>query len=175
MIDADVKLVTKSGTACSQAEFGAYVAYVRAGGEVSLQGLGDRIREAPVLAFAYISGLLVGIAALKNPRVSYRSRISKGIGFPLPISAFPFELGWVYVSPEARRQGISASLLQAVLAAHSANGVFATTRTDNEPMQRSLNKLGFAAVGSAYLSGRGKHSLQVFVRHAAQQFNQADR
>lgn len=147
-------------------EFATFVAFVRAGGEVSIQGLPERINGAAALVMAKIDGLLVGIAALKNPQPSYRRRISSESGFSLLATEFPFELGWVYVDSAFRGQGISLALSHAAIAASSGEGVFATSRSDNAAMHRSLVKVGLVPAGQQYASGRGKHLLQVFIRHA---------
>lgn len=162
------ELIVKSPVECTNVEIGAFIAFVRAGGEVSIQGLPERIRGAAALAFAYVDGLVVGVAALKQPQPSYRRRVSTESGAALSAQEFPFELGWVYVSPESRGKGLSFLLSQAALAESKGAGVFATSRTDNIAMHRSLAKLGFVASGNPFLSGRGKHSLQAFARHAAQ-------
>jgi predicted GNAT family N-acyltransferase len=162
------ELIVKSPGACSDVEIGAFIALVRAGGEVSIQGLVERIRGTVALVFAHLNCLLVGVAALKQPQASYRRRVSSESGAPLPVAQFPFELGWVYVSPSARRNGLSLSLSQSALASSMGAGVFATSRTDNIAMHRSLTKLGFEPAGNPFTSGRGKHTLQVFVRDAAQ-------
>ncbi len=161
------ELLVKSPGACSNVEIGAFIAFVRAGGEVSIQGLVERIRGAAALAFARLDGLLVGVAALKQAQASYRRRVSAESGAPLPVAEFPYELGWVYVLPKARRNGLSLSLSQSILATSIGAGVFATSRTDNIAMHRSLDKLGFESTGNPFTSGRGKHTLQVFVRHGA--------
>ena len=168
------ELIVKCPGDCSNIEIGAFVAFVRAGGEVSMQGLPERIRGSAALVFARVDGLVVGVAALKRPQLSYRRRGSTESGAQLPAEEFPYELGWVYVSPESRGKGLSLSLSQAALAESEGAGVFATSRTDNIAMHRSLAKLGFGAVGNPFASGRGKHSLQVFVRYVAQPCGQPD-
>lgn len=145
-----------------------FIAFVRAGDEVSVQGLTERIRGAAALAFARVNGSVEGVAALKRPQVAYRRHVSSASGAPLSAAEFPYELGWVYVSPESRGKGLSLLLSQAALAQSNGAGVFATSRVDNIAMHRSLAKIGFVLVGKPYVSGRGKHSLQVFIRHAAQ-------
>lgn len=162
------ELIVKAPSACSNIEIGAFIAFVRAGGEVAIQGLVERIRSAAALVFVHLDGPVVGVAALKQPQASYRRRVSSDSGTPLPVSEFSYELGWVYVSPDARGKGLSFSLSQAALASVAGAGVFATSRTDNVAMHRSLTKLGFEPAGNSYASGRGKYSVQVFVRHAAQ-------
>lgn len=162
------ELIAKSPVDYSNVEIRAFTDFVRAGGEVTIQGLPERVRSAAALVFARICGLAVGVAALKLPQASYRCRVGTKSGAPLSAHEFPYELGWVYVSPEARGQGFSLLLSQAALSASNGAGVFATSRTENIAMHRSLAKLGFVAVGNSFSSGNGKHSLQVFVRHAAQ-------
>ena len=161
------ELIVKSPGECSSIEIGAFIAFVRVGGEVSIQGLLDRIRGATALAFARVDGLVVGVAALKQPQASYRRRVSTESSAALSAKEYPYELGWVYVSPESRNKGFSLLLSQAALAESNGVGVFATSRTDNITMHRSLAKLGFVATGNPFTSGRGKHSLQVFARHRA--------
>lgn len=162
------ELIVKSPRECSNIEISAFIAFVRAGGEVSIQELPERICGAAALVFARIDGLVVGVAALKQPQASYRRRVSSESGAPLLVEELPYELGWVYVSSESRGKGLSLLLSQAALAPSKGAGVFATSRTENIAMHRSLAKLGFVATGNPFVSGRGKHSLQVFARHAAQ-------
>ena len=162
------ELIVKSPDDCLSIEIGAFIAFVRAGGEVSIQGLSERIRDATALVFARVDGLVIGVAALKQPQPSYRRRVSSESGAPIPATEFPYELGWVYVSPESRGKGYSLLLSQAALAKNKGAGVFATSRTDNIAMHRSLAKHGFVATGKPFTSGRGRHLVQVFVRHAAQ-------
>lgn len=168
------ELIAKSPAEFSNLEIGYFIACVRAGGEVSNQGLVERIRNAAALVFAKIDGGFVGVAALKRPQPSYRSRISTLSDTSLSAAEFPFELGWVFVSPEARCKGLSLSLSQAALAQSGDAGVFATSRTDNIAMHHSLSKAGFERAGNPYQSGRAKHLLQVFVRPAAQPVSPQD-
>ena len=116
MTTAVPKLIVKSPSACSNVEIGAFIAFVRAGGEVSIQGLVEKIRSAVALALAYLDGLIVGVSALKRPQASYRRRVNSSSGTPLPETEFPFELGWVYVAPDVRRKGFSLLLSEAAIA-----------------------------------------------------------
>ena len=162
------ELLVKSPSECSKIEIAAFIAFVRTGGEVSIPGLAERIRSAAVLVYARVDGLVIGAAALKQPKASYRRRVSSASETPLSVAEFPYEFGWVYVSPEWRGKGMSLLLSQTAIAASKGACMFATSRTDNTAMHRSLTKVGFVAVGNPFVSGRGKHSLQVFVRYAAQ-------
>jgi GNAT superfamily N-acetyltransferase len=172
--EAMPELIVGSPAKFSNLEIDYFIACVRAGDEVSVQGLVARIRNAVALVFAKIDGGFVGVAALKRPQPSYRGRISSASGATLSAAEFPFELGWVSVSPEARRQGLSFSMSEAALGQSGGAGVFATSHVDNIAMHRSLEKLGFQRAGDPYPSGRARRLLQVFVRPAAQPCSQQD-
>lgn len=172
--EAMPELIIGSPGQFSNLEIGYFIACIRAGDEVAVQGLVERIRDAAALVFAKTGGGFVGVAALKRPRPSYRSRISSVSGASLSAAQFPFELGWVFVSSEARRQGLSFSLSEAALGESRGAGVFATSHVDNIAMHRSLTKLGFQRAGNPYPSGRAKRLLQVFVRPAALPCSQQD-
>jgi len=163
-MDSTQKIITKSPSNCSPEEIRAFIALVLQGGEVPSAGLSQRVSAAAQLAFLYAGPQLLGIAALKNPNPGYRAKISEVSGVDLPLDSFPYELGWVFVAPEARRQGHSHSLSQAALSLASGRGVFATSRKDNVAMHNTLAKLGFVASGSAYASQQGGYCLQVFAR-----------
>ncbi|MGI0134220.1 MAG: GNAT family N-acetyltransferase, partial [Candidatus Micrarchaeaceae archaeon] len=74
------------------------------------------------------------------------------------------ELGWVFITPDARRQGQSFWLAKDLLTVAGKRGVFATSRTDNVAMHKTLAKLSFSPVGHPYLSPRGGYELQLFIR-----------
>lgn len=162
------ELLAKPPSDVSDIEIAAFIALVGAGGEVPTQALSKRILSAMALVFARVDELVVGVAALKQPQASYRRHVSLESGASISADEFPYELGWVYVSPESRGKGFSLMLSQAALAESKGSGVFATSRTDNAAMHRSLAKLGFAETGYPFASARGMYSLQTFARPAAQ-------
>lgn len=158
------KPYSKSPDDCSIDEIADFIAMVLAAGEVTQNGLKDRIRSAVRLGFLREENCLAGVAALKHPALSYRSSVASSSGTPLPSARYPFELGWVYILPIARGKKYSSLISDAVLAAAGTAGVFATSRTSNFPMHRTLDRLGFVRSGKAYVSRRGSHELQLFVR-----------
>lgn len=168
MTTNQVKTLVKAPAECSNSELAEFVDLVVAGGEVLRDGLPNRVRAAAVLAFALLDDVLVGVAALKHPEAAYRERVSSKSGYPLPVEKFSYELGWIYISPAARRIGLSVSLVHALFARVGNSNVFATARSDNVAIHGSLVKVGFNAVGTPYKSTRGDYALQVFSRHAAQ-------
>lgn len=136
---------------------------VRQGGEVDANGLADRIAAARLLAFCRDIGDPIGIAAIKNPKMSYRDKVSGQSGVALPMDEWPSELGWVFVTPWARKAGVAKALLDALLA-ETHGGIFATSRTDNVGMQALLRHFGFVAAGQPYPSERPKQQIQLYLR-----------
>jgi len=172
--EPDVRVVTKAPGECSESELAAFERLVLMGGEVQKHGLVDRIRKANKLAFGYVSGVIAGVAGLKHPNANYRTSVFKKSGTELQSTAYSLELGWAYVSDAHRGRGLSGKLIRALLKRSEGLPVIATSRTDNAPMHRALERAQFTRTGSEFSSSRGKHQLQLFVRGAAQPFGAPD-
>jgi hypothetical protein len=153
---------------CTQRELQDFVSLVLAGGEVTAVGLEDRVKNAQLLVFLTIGGCLKGIAAAKNPAPSYRRGVFQKAQLSVDDTVFPLELGWVFVLPSSRGAGFSHTLLGAARSNTCGYGMFATSRSDNTPMHRTLNAHGFSCQGTAYASNRGEHQLKLFVTRDAQ-------
>lgn len=156
------QVTSKAPVSCSTAEIEEFIRLVKQGGEVADEGLEHRVMNAEQLVFLQSGGQVVGVAALKRPNPTYRERVASASGIGLSEASFRYELGWVFVAPSARGNGYSQSLVQEALSLSDNCGVFATSRTDNGPMHRTLVKLGFKQVGMAYASRHGEHRLQLF-------------
>jgi len=163
-----VRVVTKTPSKCLKSELAAFERLVLLGGEVEKHGLTDRIRKAEVLAFAYVSGVIAGIAGLKRPDSGYRASMFRKSGIEGSPTDFPLELGWLYVRDEQRGKGLSVKLAKWLLRKCRGTAIFATSRSDNIPMHRGLARAGFVQAGRAFASRRGSYFLQAFVRVAAQ-------
>lgn len=163
------KVITvKKPSECSETELQDFAALVLAGGEVTTNGLNERIKKAEALVFLAQEGCLKGIAAVKNPEENYKNSVFKEAGATVMASEFPFELGWVFVLPSSRGAGFSHRLVEAALAATNGRSIFATTRSDNTPIRKILGARGFSRHGNEYASALGNHKLVLFVRHAQQ-------
>ena len=162
-------IVTKTPSECLASELQDFAALVLAGGEVTADGLEARIKNAEALLFLQHDGCLKGIAAVKNPENSYKEGVFKKADAIEKAGQFPFELGWVFVLPSSRGAGFSHKLVEAALAVTQGRAIFSTSRTDNTPMHKVLEKHGFSCHGKAYASTRGNQQLVLFVRNAAQQ------
>lgn len=151
--------------ACSAAQLDAFEHMVREGFAGSDARLSARIRDARWLAFHRIApATLAAIAALKVPAPEYRDDVFAKAEAGIDPHAFELELGWVFVLPEQRRQGIAAALCCALLAREPARAVFATTRPDNAAMIGILSALRFERVGKPYPHVRRGEDLSLFVR-----------
>jgi len=162
-------LVAKPPEAFSESEILDFMALVHAGNEVGNIVLERNVRQAKCLVFGRQASCLVGVAALKNPLNSYRQNLESKAGVALNDMEFPFELGYVFVLPSARLQGLAVKLCQAALPLAEGGGVFATARTNNDGIAVVLEKVGFSKAGHPYRSSRSDYRLQLFVRHATQQ------
>jgi hypothetical protein len=166
-MNGPIKVFDRDPKDCDDKQIGDFIALVLAGGEVTSNGLEDRVRSAARLFFLDVGCCLCGIAALKHPEQSYRKHVSTKSTVPLSEKEYPLELGWVFIMPSARGRKFSVDLTRAALAVAGEKGVFATSRVGNSGMHASLEKSGFLPVGIPYPSTRGDYELQVFVRRAA--------
>lgn len=117
------------------------------GGEVDIRGLWDRMRRAYLLAYVADGVRFIAIGAVKRPAESYVRSVSRRSGYQL--KGYAAELGWVYVTPEARGRHLASRISEALCSSYGSS-VFATTRTDNAPMHLILDALGFERAGSEY-------------------------
>ncbi|HWT20465.1 MAG TPA: hypothetical protein VN280_16235 [Variovorax sp.] len=157
-------VIAKASTDCSPEELRAFVAVVREGGEVNPNGLAERVRRARLLSFARENGQLVGVAGLKFPSINHRREVEHGSGARLAADAYPFELGWVFVSPTSRGGGKSLALCTELVKREPSSGMFATSRANNVAMHRTLAKLGFLRIGAEWQSGQNPAMLWLFAR-----------
>ena len=158
----NISFTIKSPSECSEDEIEKFIIFVSDGGEVTARGLKDRLMNAFYLAFIYEEDRLIGTAALKIPDLSYRRRIESSSNVSLTEKHYPYELGWIYLTPNSRGNGYSYLLVSELLKVTKNIGVFATSRIDNVAMHKTLIKLGFIEAGKEYGSKRGTHFLKLF-------------
>ena len=167
-MSTDQTLVAQPPQAFAESEIQDFMAMVQAGGEVRNASLEENVRNAECLVVVRQGSCLVGVAALKNPKASYRQTINEKAKAAVDAQEFPFELGYIFVLPSARRQGLAVKLCHAALAPADGKGVFATARTNNDGMSAILLQFGFLKTGRHYSSALHSRQLQLFVRPAAQ-------
>lgn len=159
------EITNAAPSSVSARELLEFINLVSEGREVAT-GLESRVSSAHSLIFAKSGNILLGVAAVKLPVSSYRTKVFQSSDQLNIAQSFRFELGWVFVSPDGRNQGLSTKLVSAALNEVGTASIFATTRTDNEPMKRVLTKVGFTACGCEYPSKQNTGSkLRLYVRH----------
>ena len=136
---------------------------VELGGEVDTVVLQQNVDSARALVFARDRSQLLGVAALKRPNTTYRKKVAAKSGFDLDSDLHPFELGYVFVQENARGTGISHRLVASALEVADGKRAFATARTDNLGMLRTLSRAAFSQVGQDYPGRNAGTFLRLFV------------
>ena len=92
---------------CNQQALADFENLVIEAGTVDPQGLKERIRDASRLLFLRESGgQLIGVGALKQPLLSYRSRVFTQARAAVQADEYPIELGWIAVAKSHQRRGL---------------------------------------------------------------------
>lgn len=153
-----------SPSECTSADLADFVKMVESEGEV-ISGLERRVIERGYkLVFVRSQDALAAVGALKTPYSTYRSHVFKKAKTLSKPEDYALELGWIVVSPKARKNGLAGQLTDKLLQQIAESNVFATVRTDNEGMQRCLRSRGFARSGEPYPSENRKANLELFIR-----------
>ncbi len=152
------------GPGAQPSEIEMFARVVQTGGAVDERyvRLGLR-RDGAKLLMARIANEVVGVSALKIPLQTYRAGIEskEKSGYPLPLAQFPYELGYVAVSPDFGGRGIATTLIEKVIEQSDGSGLFATT--SNAAMKDTLlPRAGFKRVGASWLNGENER-LHLFV------------
>jgi len=154
--------ISKAPSDCSKEELDTFERLVIAGGEVSPEGLRQRIQRAEKLIFIY-DGECVAIGAIKKPNAGYKAGVFKKSKVTEQ-REYKHELGWLYVSSAARGKGYGRALMEAIKELLAETPCFATTREDNEPMHYLFSQFGFSRLGQPYKSQNGDYLLTLYAR-----------
>lgn len=154
----------RSPEQCSKEERTAFLAVAEKSNEVERADLERGFDRARHVLWTSDARGLTGVVALKIPRQSYWQRVFADTKCGLPCEEYPFEFGYLYVEKDRRENGYGSALVLKTLSLAENQGVFATTREDNEEFHPFLLKQGFKQVGQPYNSKRGDFRLLLFVR-----------
>lgn len=138
----------------SEAELETCVSIIGDGGAVAVDLA--KLRRAKVLAVARMGNEIVGAGSIKRVRTDYASGIATKSGFAF--AAQTPELGYVAVSPQQQRKGLSHRLVAALLSTQEG-GLFATTYDDR--MKKTLAGAGFVKKGSEWKGRKKQLSLWI--------------
>ncbi len=156
-----MKLGAAQPQACTAADLDSFCKLVVMGDQVDPSGLHQRVLAAHTLVFLREGNTLAGIAAIKKPGKSYRRAVFKKAD--VLDEGFELELGWVVVAAAYRGRNLSHHLVEAAVSlVHDP--LFATSRTDNAPMHKTLKRCGFARAGSPYPGIRPEEQIALFLR-----------
>ncbi len=154
MAKMNMAVVVKKPSDCTSVELDAFEKLVVEGGEVTPHGLRQRIKQAAALLFVN-DGECIAVGAIKQPNQGYKEGVFLKAGIAEKSNDFNYELGWLYVKPEARRKGLGHSLMQAVVAYLGSSSCYATTRENNDSMHYLFSQYDFSRLGAAYPSNNG--------------------
>lgn len=146
--------VVKAPSECTSAELDAFQKLAEEGEQVLPDGLRQRIEQAAALVFVNESEC-IAVGAIKNPNLSYKKRVFTKADVPDKNNNYKYELGWLYVTPAARRKGLGNNLMQALVSFLGDSGCYATTREDNKVMHSLFSKYNFSRLGTAYQNDKG--------------------
>jgi predicted GNAT family N-acyltransferase len=153
----------KKPSKCSEKELEDFECFVLAGGQVNLNTLNSLISKAKALVFLKQGGCLKGIAAIKNPNLTYKNKVFEKAKATVLASDFMFELGWIFVLPSERGKKFSRELVKAALTAADSQSLFATSHLSNEKMHHTLKEYGFSCHGQEYSNSNGSKNV-LFIR-----------
>lgn len=122
---------------------------IKEGGEIKTprNKLQEYLLRADLIAYKLIDNKVICTATLKNPFVSYRTRVFNSAQAKTEIK-FEKELGYIVTHPEHENKGHCKKLLIEFFGHISCNSIYATTR--KPAMNHILNKFNFHQIGVTY-------------------------
>jgi hypothetical protein len=149
---------------CSSEALADFEKLVIEAGTVDPLGLTERIRDASRLLFLRQSnGQLIGVGALKHPRLSYRSRVFAQARTAVSADEYPVELGWIAIAKPQQRRGLWRRIIGPLVTQVENENLFATTRADARAIRIAAD-YGFKPAGRPYAGDRG-YDLVLLVRN----------
>ena len=152
-----VDIKVKSPQQSTDSEIEAFISLVIEGGQVAISGLEGRIKNSKLLGFAYENGQLVGVRAIKKPVESYKQRVFKKSGVPEMSKRYKYEVGYAYTSPNMRNKGVYKDMTKEMFKGLKYP-VYATTRSTNKTVIKTLEKNGFVITGEPF-KGDGNYNI----------------
>ena len=160
------RLLLKGPSQCTAQEIDAFCRTVVYEGQVSQQRFRKRVAKAHLLAFLIDpdDGTVIGTAAVKRPDPGYQREVFGKADASEFSQGDSLELGWVVVSPAYQGRGHCGRLVETVLRGFADTDLYATSKVDNLPMHKVLERFGFLKVGRSYVSKNRSGEISLFVR-----------
>ncbi|MCK5021278.1 MAG: hypothetical protein KAS32_29980 [Candidatus Peribacteraceae bacterium] len=149
----------KRPISCSNEEIISFYNLVIEGGEVSSDGLLNRIKKSYLLGFYTIDNELVGVAALKHPSPSYKRRVFSKAGEISKVNQFNLEMGYAVTKQGYEGRHICRKLVRALIINSKSKKIYATIH--NKRMKYIVKLIGFQKFGNEYI-GQSKRTLELF-------------
>jgi predicted GNAT family N-acyltransferase len=145
---------------CGKKKLQQFHDLVLIGDQVNPAFLKKHIDNAEILAFGWIGTELAGIAALKNPVGHHKDQVFESAGVPGDGNQYTYELGYIVTNEQFRNQGISKSLITALIDEYTGAWFYATTK--NNYMRDLLPRMGLQKCGVSYANANGE-TIDLFV------------
>jgi len=164
-----IKVEAKRPSECTQERLKSFIDLIVDAGEVVRTGLEARVAAAERLIFMYSDeGALIGVAAVKRPSEHHTQEVFSDAKTKAGPANYEFEIGWIVIRDDPRYRGkkLSRPLVEECMEITGKGKVFATARSTNTPMIRTLNRYGFRASGRPYPTRRAgsSYALTLFIK-----------
>jgi predicted GNAT family N-acyltransferase len=137
---------------------------IKKGGEVNNKTLPFRFSKTKFFGFYKKDENVIAIAAIKNPQQSYILNTFKKSNSNISYEDFKFELGYVMVEEEYRKEKLVSKLCYALIETLKNHNIFATTKVQNCGMKTILSKNNFNEVGTQYLNKNEDAFLKLYIK-----------
>lgn len=134
-----------------------------AGAEVPSNQVQRNLQQAVNIVWASDHGRTMGVVVLKRPIPSYKDYVFQSAGVANQAQHYNQELGYVYVLPKYRAQGVGAKMLR-IMNRNVQQPVFATTRENNRTINTILKWAKFDVTGDPWASSRGNYRIMLWTR-----------
>ena len=151
-IQTTTPIVIKKPEQCSEYELILFHQMVMKGlqTKITMAGLEEK---AEYLGFYYDGTELAAVGAIKKPLAA--KFVFQEAGVPDKASHYKFEIGWSFVEPKYRSQGVNQKLSKALLEEVHNVPVFCTIRSENSASVAAFQKLGFQVIGDPFYWNSG--------------------
>lgn len=141
---------------------------IEKGGQVDMDYFDGGWDRNPIVATIWNEDVLIACGALKIPGKVYKKELfEERAKSDCPYGTIGYELGWIVTDEAYRGLGCCTNIVKMLLKyneTETGGSLYATTRQDNNSMQKILKCNGFCESGEPFKSKCGDYKLILFVR-----------